>query len=262
MRKKIVAGNWKMNNSYAEAVALAADIKTALQQHNNSPVITILAPPFPFLSEVNNCIENAATVFTAAQNCHHENSGAFTGEVSAAMIKSTGATHVIIGHSERRQYFAETAEQLYKKLVLSLAGGLTPIFCIGETLEQRNSGRHFETVAGQLNDVAFRLDETDFSKLIIAYEPVWAIGTGVTASPEQAQEMHAFIRKTIAGKFGENTSAAASILYGGSCNATNAASLFALPDVDGGLIGGASLKAADFLAIHKAMRDTLGKTGA
>lgn len=260
MRKKIVAGNWKMNNSYAEAVALAAEIKTALQKQNDSTIITILAPPFPFLCEVNNCIETATTVFTAAQNCHHEKSGAYTGEVSAAMIKSTGASFVIIGHSERRQYFAETSEQLLKKLQLALSNELTPVFCIGETLDQRNSGNHFETVTTQLDEAAFLLNETDFRNLILAYEPVWAIGTGLTATPEQAQEMHAHIRKAIAVKFGEAVATATSILYGGSCNPSNAASLFAQPDVDGGLIGGASLKVNDFLAIHKALTESIGKT--
>jgi len=257
MRNKIVAGNWKMNNSYAEALSLAAELKELFKKQPPSPVRTIIAPPFPFLAEIGNCFEGMENVSVAAQNCHHEEKGAFTGEVSAAMVRSTGATHVILGHSERRQYFHEQGDQLLKKTQHALKHALTPIFCIGELLEQRETGKHFETVQEQLLDSVFHLHAEEFSKLILAYEPVWAIGTGLTAKPPQAQEMHAFIRGKIAEKYGKQVAESCSILYGGSCNPSNAHDLFSCPDVDGGLIGGASLKAAEFAAIRKAMINQL-----
>ena len=187
-----------------------------------------------------------------AENCADHVSGAYTGEVSAAMVASTGANYVILGHSERRQYYCETSETLKTKIGLALENGLTPIFCIGEVLEQREEGVHFDVVKSQIEDALFELSAEDFGKIILAYEPVWAIGTGKTATDEQAQEMHAFIRRVIADKYGKDVADNTSILYGGSCKPSNAAQLFAKPDVDGGLIGGASLKADSFIDIVKA----------
>ncbi|TND03432.1 MAG: triosephosphate isomerase (TIM) [Bacteroidetes bacterium] len=261
MRRKIVAGNWKMNKTYSEAISLADDFFQLAAKDPSDSVLTIIAPPFPFLREISKCLEGQPGIFVAAQNCHHENSGAFTGEVSASMIRSADASHVIIGHSERRQYFAETGEQLLKKVNRALENELTVIFCIGETSEQRNSDIHFSVIRQQLEEVVFHLGEEILSagKIILAYEPVWAIGTGVNASAAQAQEMHAFIREQLRGKFSAATvNEKVSILYGGSCNTGNAAELFAQPDVDGGLIGGASLKAADFAAIRRIM---IGQAG-
>lgn len=253
MRTKIIAGNWKMNKTYAEALMLAAEVKEAVKKTPNADnMLTIVAPPFPFLSEIVQCMDGIDGVFVAAQNCHHAASGAYTGEVSAAMVQSTGATHVIIGHSERRQYFGETNEILLLKVLEALKHGLTPIFCFGETLDQRTAGEQEKIVAQQL-EVLFALTPEDARKTILAYEPVWAIGTGITATPDQAQEMHAFIRSSVAKKFGAAQAALTTILYGGSCNAGNAKNLFDCADIDGGLIGGASLKAPDFDPIRKAM---------
>ena len=190
-----------------------------------------------------------SVIKVAAQNCANKESGAYTGEVSATMVKSTGATYVILGHSERREYYGETSAILNDKVALALSNGLTPVYCCGEALEVRNANTQNEFVKNQLEETIFNLSAEDFQKLVIAYEPIWAIGTGVTASTEQAQEMLAFIRSLIADKFGKEIAENTSILYGGSCNAKNAPELFAQPDIDGGLIGGASLKAADFVAI-------------
>ncbi len=245
MRKNIVAGNWKMNKNLQEGVELAKAVCGKTIANN---VTVILCTPFIHLSEVSKAITNKS-VFLGAQNCADKVSGAYTGEVSAEMIKSTGATYVILGHSERRAYYHETNNLLAEKTKLVLANGLTPIFCIGEVLEERESGKHFEIVKKQLTESLFELSADDFSKLVIAYEPVWAIGTGKTASPEQAQEIHKVIRDHIASKYGKTVADNTSILYGGSCNAANAKQLFANPDVDGGLIGGASLKADDFITI-------------
>ncbi len=253
MRKKIIAGNWKMNNTMPEARALVEGILNGLKQsaclsaENKAEII--LAPPFPFLSLCKELIGEQPGVYVAAQNCYAEEKGAYTGEVSAAMVYSTGARYVIIGHSERRMYFQESNALLLKKVELALQHNLKPIFCIGELLDERKSGKHFNVVRQQLAEAIFQLKEPDFRKIVIAYEPVWAIGTGLTATPEQAQEMHSFIRQLIGVKFGQETTDNISLLYGGSCNAQNAATLFAMPDVDGGLIGGASLKAGDFVSI-------------
>jgi len=187
-----------------------------------------------------------------AENCADHTSGAYTGEVSAPMVASTGATYVILGHSERRQYYGETSETLKEKVNLALANGLTPIFCIGEVLEEREAGKHFDVVKAQIEEALFDLSAEDFSKLILAYEPVWAIGTGKTATDDQAQEIHAYIRSVIEGKYGKEVAENTSILYGGSCKPSNAKALFAKPDVDGGLIGGASLKADSFMGIVEA----------
>ncbi|MEO6902875.1 MAG: triose-phosphate isomerase [Bacteroidia bacterium] len=245
MRKKIVAGNWKMNKTLQEGLQLIDEL---LREENdiNPDVIKIIAPPFIHLSKASEKLKEKKNYFLAAQNCHQLPSGAYTGEVSAEMISSVGATHVIIGHSERRLYFNETDCILSQKVDSALSVNLIPIFCIGESLEERNANKHLETVKKQLKESLFHLSPKEFSKLIIAYEPVWAIGTGMTATSHQAQGMHHFIRTEISKKYGKEISEQTSILYGGSCNANNAKEIFACLDVDGGLIGGASLKATEF----------------
>ncbi|MBP1662998.1 MAG: triosephosphate isomerase [Bacteroidetes bacterium] len=247
MRKNIVAGNWKMNKTLQEGVALAAELKDVLAGKTPNCDV-VIGTPFIHLATVANQVEGSV-IKVAAQNCANKESGAYTGEVSAAMVKSTGATYVILGHSERREYYGETSAILNDKVALALSNGLTPIYCCGEALDVRNANTQNEFVKNQLEETIFNLSAEDFQKLVIAYEPIWAIGTGVTASTEQAQEMLAFIRSIIADKFGKEIAENTSILYGGSCNAKNASELFAQPDIDGGLIGGASLKAADFVAI-------------
>ena len=250
MRKKIVAGNWKMNKTLQEGLKFSNDLKEVLKGKTVNCEV-VVGTPFIHLSEVAKSFEGTV-VHVAAQNIANKESGAYTGEISAAMVASTGANHVILGHSERRAYYHETAELLTEKVELALANDLTPIFCVGEVLEEREAGKHFDVVAAQIKDALFELSKEDFSKLIVAYEPVWAIGTGKTASADQAQEIHAFIRKTIADKYGKEVADNTSILYGGSCNAGNAKELFSNPDVDGGLIGGASLEADSFLPIIEA----------
>ncbi|MGE4586176.1 MAG: triose-phosphate isomerase [Mangrovibacterium sp.] len=251
MRKKIVAGNWKCNTTLQEGVELGKSINKLVAGQGAKDVAVILGTPFTHLTKLVETI-NTSRIGVAAQNCAAEPKGAFTGEVSAAMIKSTGAQYVILGHSERREYYGETSEILNKKLALSLENGLTPIYCCGEALDIRQAGNQNDFVKKQMEETIFKLSEPDFSRLILAYEPIWAIGTGMTASSQQAQEMLAFIRRLIAEKYGQNVAEATSILYGGSCNAKNAPELFANKDIDGGLIGGASLKAEDFLSIINA----------
>lgn len=246
MRRKIVAGNWKMNLTLGEGIALVDGILKAKPTNN---VLKIIAPPFTHLTAVSNKLISVNGFAVAAQNCHHLEQGAYTGEVSAKMIASTGATFVIIGHSERRQYFGEDNALLAQKVNVSLKNELTPIFCIGENLEERTSNHYFKVVKKQLEDSLFHLSPTEFTKLILAYEPVWAIGTGNTATSEQVQEMHSFIRFSIEEKYGKEISTSTSVLYGGSCNANNAKELFACDDVDGGLIGGALLNTTDFTTI-------------
>jgi triosephosphate isomerase (TIM) len=246
MRQKIVAGNWKMNKTRQEGLQLASEIDKMVAGLNND-VKVILAPPFIHLSELH--ITTRPSIGISAQNCASEASGAYTGEVSAAMIKSTGAEYVIIGHSERRMYYNENNQVLFKKVQLALANGLIPIFCIGELLAEREANKHFDVVKSQLVEGLFNLPVDDFKKIIVAYEPVWAIGTGKTATSAQAQEMHKYIRETIAAKFGKAVADIIPILYGGSCKPSNAKELFENPDVDGGLIGGASLVASDFIGI-------------
>jgi triosephosphate isomerase len=253
MRTQIVAGNWKMNKTLEEGLDLVTDVLEQLDPEVLRGLV-VFATPFTHLRDVSALLEGQENVFLAAQNCHHEEKGAYTGEVSADMLVSVGAQYVIIGHSERRQYFNETNEQLAKKLALALAKGLRPIFCCGEPLEIREAGTHVEYVARQLRESLFPLNEEDFGQVVIAYEPIWAIGTGRTASTEQAQEMHAALRRLLAERYGAAAADDATILYGGSCNAQNAPELFAQPDVDGGLIGGASLKAGDFVAIVNALK--------
>jgi triosephosphate isomerase len=247
MRKNIVAGNWKMNKTLQEGLTLATELNEALKGASlNCDVV--IGTPYIHLASVA-AVVDGAKIGVAAQNCADKDSGAYTGEISASMVKSTGANYVILGHSERRAYYGETAAILKSKVELALKNELTPIFCIGEVLEEREAEKHFEVVKQQIEESLFDLSAEDFGKLVLAYEPVWAIGTGKTASAAQAQEIHAFIRQTLAAKYGQEVADNTSILYGGSCNAGNAKELFSNPDVDGGLIGGASLKVADFKAI-------------
>lgn len=253
MRKKIVAGNWKMNQDLEGGKALFTEIVNSAKQEISGEQLVVVCPPYILLSELASSVKDSSNVFVGSQNCHQKDSGAYTGEISAAMVKSTGAEYVILGHSERRQYFGENEELLAQKVDAALKNGLKPIFCIGETLEERNGNRYFEVIKTQLEGGLFHLSAEQFSNIVLAYEPVWAIGTGLTASPEQAQEIHAFIRAELSKKFGQEAADNATILYGGSCNPQNAASLFSQQDIDGGLIGGASLKAGDFLAIIKAL---------
>ena len=239
-----------MNKTLQEGLALAKELDAALKGRTiNCDVI--IGTPFIHLASIAAAIDTTR-IGVAAENCADKESGAYTGEVSAAMVASTGARYVIIGHSERRAYYHETSPILMEKVKLALSNGLTPIFCVGEVLEEREAGKHFEVVARQVEEALFTLDQTDFAKLILAYEPVWAIGTGKTATADQAQEMHAHIRKSIAAKYGKEVADGCSILYGGSCNAANAKELFSRPDVDGGLIGGASLSVDKFLPIIEA----------
>lgn len=251
MRKKVVAGNWKCNTTLQEGVELAKAVNALVAEKGAKDVVVVLGTPFTHITKVVDTVD-AARVGVAAQNCAAEAKGAFTGEVSASMVKSTGAGYVILGHSERREYYGETSETLNKKVALTLENGLTPIYCCGEPLAIREAGTQKAFVIEQLKETIFNLSAEDFKKVIIAYEPIWAIGTGKTATTEQAQEMHKDLRDAIAAQFGAEVANEISILYGGSCNPKNANELFANPDVDGGLIGGASLKADDFLAIINA----------
>jgi len=251
MRKKVVAGNWKCNTILQEGIELAKAVNKLVIEKGAKDVVVVLGTPFTHLTKI---VENVDSkrIGVAAQNCGAEPKGAFTGEVSAAMVKSTGAEYVILGHSERREYYGETSEILNKKVALALENDLTPVYCCGEALDIREAGTQNDFVKKQLEETVFNLSATDFSKLILAYEPIWAIGTGKTASSEQAQEMLAFIRGLIKEKYGDTVAEEMSILYGGSCSPKNAGELFSNPDIDGGLIGGASLKAEDFLAIVNA----------
>ena len=250
MRKNIVAGDWKMNTTLPEGLKLAEEVNAAVAAAKPKCDV-IICVPFTHLAPIAACIDQNV-LGLGAENCADHASGAYTGEVSAPMVASTGATYVILGHSERRQYYGEDSKILREKLGLALANGLTPIFCIGEVLEERENGTFNDVVKTQIEEALFDLSAEDFSKIILAYEPVWAIGTGKTATPDQAEDMHAHIRATIAAKYGNEVADNTSILYGGSCKPSNAAELFAKPDIDGGLIGGASLKCADFMGIVNA----------
>ena len=247
MRKNIVAGNWKMNTSVVEGEALIQGILERMQEVPSS-VQLVVAPPFTHLLPAAAALRGSS-VALSAQNCADQLKGAYTGEVAAPMIAGIGCQYVILGHSERREYYGETSQTLVRKIDLALAEGLKPIYCVGEKLEEREANRHFEVVEAQIREVLFHLTPEQFAQVVIAYEPVWAIGTGKTATAEQAQEIHAFIRKTIADQFGQTAADEVSILYGGSCKPSNAKELFACPDIDGGLIGGAALKAEDFIGI-------------
>ncbi len=250
MRKYIVAGNWKMNTNLPEGEKLAGDIMSLLQQRNFDLTRygVIIAPPYTHLYRLSQIIDNSK-VRLGAQNMGWEEKGAYTGEISADMLLSVGSEYVIIGHSERRKYQKEGDELLLKKISLALSKGLKPIFCVGEELADREAGRHFDIVKSQIVNVIYHLVPEDMQKVIIAYEPVWAIGTGKVATPEQAQEMHAFIRQIISDKFGNQVAQDLTLLYGGSCKPANAQGLFEQKDIDGGLIGGASLKAQDFVTL-------------
>ncbi len=246
MRQFIVAGNWKMNTNYAEGLRLAEGL---VKENIVDNVLVVLGLPATHLMGVSQLLGKYDKFKVAAQNCHHEKSGAYTGEISVSMIKSVGAEYVILGHSERRAYFKENDELIGKKVKAAIEGGLRPIYCCGEKLPVREAGNHIKLVAKQIKQGLFHLNTTDFKEVVIAYEPVWAIGTGVTASPAQAQEMHHEIRQMIAKKYGTEIAQQTSILYGGSVKPDNAKELFVQPDVDGGLVGGASLEVAGFLKI-------------
>ena len=247
MRKKIVAGNWKMNTTVPEGIELAKQV-VARAAETPANVGLIVAAPFTHLASVAEAIKGSK-VELAAQNCADHTSGAYTGEVSVAMLKSVGCKWTILGHSERRQYYGETDEKLVVKTQLALAEGLGVILCVGENLDEREAGRHFEVVTSQIKNVLYGFTAEDMKKIVVAYEPVWAIGTGKTATAEQAEEIHACIRKVLAEKFGAQVAEDTTILYGGSCKPSNAKELFAQKDIDGGLIGGAALKADDFIGI-------------
>ncbi len=252
MRKKIVAGNWKMNMNLEDGLTFARSVNQYFNDNPSKKAEVILCTPFIHLAGVSGIVKNGQ-VALGAQNCASEASGAYTGEVSAAMVKSTGAQYVIIGHSERRTYYHENDTLLNRKTILAIGSGLKVIFCCGEVKDERESGKHFEVVRRQLADGLFSLPAADMGKIVIAYEPVWAIGTGLTATPDQAQEMHHFIRGLVKEKYGKDCAEQMTILYGGSCKPSNAAEIFSKPDVDGGLIGGASLKKEDFVAIVEAV---------
>jgi triosephosphate isomerase (TIM) len=251
MRKKIVAGNWKCNTTIKEGIELAKNVNKLVLNKGVKDVVVVLGVPFTHLTSVVEVVDSNR-INVSSQNCAAEPKGAYTGEVSAAMVKSTGASFVILGHSERREYYNETSKTLNKKLALVLDQDLTPIYCCGEPLSIREAGTQNAYVKQQLEETIFLLPTEKFIKIVIAYEPIWAIGTGKTASSQQAQDMIAYIRKLIAEKYGKSVAEEISILYGGSCNAANAEDLFSQADIDGGLIGGASLKAEEFLAIINA----------
>ena len=252
MRHKIVAGNWKMNKNLQEGVELAKELNTILAADKPNCDV-VICTPFIHLASVAQVLDQNV-IGLGAENCADKASGAYTGEVSDEMVKSTGAQYVILGHSERREYYHETPEILKEKVLLAQANGLKVIFCIGESLAEREANKQNEVVKAELEGSVFNLSAEDFSKIIIAYEPIWAIGTGKTATSDQAEEIHAYIRSVIADKYGKEVAENISILYGGSCKASNAPELFAKPDIDGGLIGGASLKAADFKGIIDAWK--------
>ena len=250
MRKKIVAGNWKMNKSLQEGIALVNDLKEVVKNPNCDVVI---CTPFIHLATVAEMLKGTPMQL-GAENCADKASGAYTGEVSAEMVKSTGAEYVILGHSERRQYYNETGEILKEKVLLALENGLKVLYCIGESLEEREADKQNEVVKKELEESVFNLSEEQFKNIVIAYEPIWAIGTGKTATAEQAEEIHAYIRSCVKERYGAQVAEDTTILYGGSCKASNAPELFSKPDIDGGLIGGASLKAADFKGIINAWK--------
>lgn len=252
MRKKIVAANWKMNLNLTQGAELVNELFNGLPVLNEDKLV-IIAPPYTHLTQTAEQLAGMSDVHLGAQNCHYEAAGAFTGEISASMLKSAEVEYVIIGHSERRMYFKEDDAMLAKKVNQALAHELKVIFCCGEPLAVRDAGTENAYVGNQLKAGLFHLSSKQLSEIVIAYEPIWAIGTGRTASSAQAQDMHAHIRGIIAAQYGEDAAENMSILYGGSCKASNAAELFACPDVDGGLIGGASLRAEEFLGIIEAM---------
>jgi len=258
MRKKIVAGNWKMNFDYQQGISLFSEIVNMAKDEVLGDQQVVVCSPFIHLHSIAQLAKGVGRVAVGAQNLYFEEAGAYTGEVSALQVKSTGANYVILGHSERRAYFHEDDYVLSKKVDAALKHGLTPIFCIGETQEERESDRYFEVIRKQLEQGVFHLGNDAFTGIVLAYEPVWAIGTGLTASPEQAQEVHAFIRNEVAKQYNQDIASRTTLLYGGSCNPKNAPELFAQPDIDGGLIGGASLKSRDFIDIVKVFNGSKG----
>ncbi|MDH5609018.1 MAG: triose-phosphate isomerase [Cyclobacteriaceae bacterium] len=252
MRRNIAAGNWKMNTSLEEGMQLASEVVNMATAEVVKDIDILLIAPFTHLTSLQKIVGEAKNIFLGAQNCHEADSGAYTGEISAPMLKAIGVKYVVLGHSERREYFAESHALLASKTDTVLRHGMTPVFCCGEKLEIREQNKHFELVEAQIRESLFHLSADQMKKVVIAYEPVWAIGTGVTASAEQAQEMHAFIRKTIANKYSQSLADSISILYGGSVKAANANEIFGGADVDGGLVGGASLQSREFVEIAKA----------
>ena len=253
MRKNIVAGNWKMNKNLTESQALITEIRGIVRDENTNKAEVIICPTALVLASASKLLDGSS-VKLGAQNCHFEESGAYTGELSPSMLKSVGVTHVIIGHSERRQYFNENNEMLAKKASAAVKIGLTVLFCVGETKEERESNSFFDVIKSQISEGLFHLTAKEMESIVIAYEPVWAIGTGLTATSDQAEEIHAYIRTLISGKFGDETAQNTSILYGGSVKPDNAVELFSRENIDGGLIGGAALKARDFIDIIKAIK--------
>ena len=247
MRKKIVAGNWKMNLDKSSSEHLVKEILESTQEKKDIQIV--LSPPFIYLEQIVKDCVSRTDVLIAAQNCSAYDNGAFTGEVSTNMLKSIGVDYVIVGHSERRQFFSESNDVLMNKISLSLSNNLKVIFCCGEDINQREKDLHFEIIENQLKSTVFKLSVNDFSKIVIAYEPIWAIGTGKTATSDQAQEIHGFIRSLITNNYNKDISDNTTILYGGSCKPSNAKAIFSEDDIDGGLIGGASLKSADFTSI-------------
>lgn len=252
MRKKIIAGNWKMNKTFQEADDLLGKLIDKLDNKIQEGIEVVVCPPYPYL-ELATDLYHKKEIKVGAQNVADKGFGAYTGEVSAPMLRSMGVEYCIVGHSERRKYFNETDESLIEKVRLLLKYNIIPIFCCGELLKDREENKFFEVVDKQIKETLFKLEKSDFSKIVIAYEPVWAIGTGKTATPEQAQEMHSYIRKLISNNYDKETADKSTILYGGSCNSKNAEELFRNEDVDGGLIGGASLKDDEFYKIVNSM---------
>ena len=253
MRKQIAAANWKMNSTYQNGEKLLADILEAKVQLS-SDQLTVFAVPFPYLIMANSRVANEKNYFIAAQNCYFKKSGAYTGEVSTEMLQSIGIKYCVIGHSERREYFKESNQELAEKVNLCLQSGITPIFCCGEPLAIREAGTQNSYVETQLSESLFHLSDDDLQKIVIAYEPIWAIGTGKTATADQAQEMHAHLRSSLEQRYGQAVAANISILYGGSVKGNNAKEIFSKEDVDGGLVGGASLNAEEFIQIIKALK--------
>lgn len=254
MRKKIIAGNWKMNKTFEEGMGLVTEIVGMVKDEYKGSGQVVIIPPFVHINAVSRMVADHANIFSGAQNCSNHESGAYTGEISAGMIKSCGGSYVIIGHSERRQYFNEHNDWLAKKTDAVLKAGLLPIYCCGETLEERETGKHFDVLRSQVSEGLFHLPAAHFASVVIAYEPVWAIGTGKTASTAQAQEVHAFIRNLVREQYDAATADNLTIQYGGSVKADNAAELFSAPDIDGALVGGAALQSRSFVDIIKAMK--------
>ena len=253
MRKQIAAANWKMNCTLQQATALLDEL-LATPHETDANHVAVFGVPFPYLMLAKEKLAGKANVFVAAQNCYNKKSGAYTGETSCEMLQSIGVEYVIIGHSERREYFNESNQMLAEKIDLALSYGLTPIFCCGEALDIREAGTQNDYVALQLKESLYHLSAEQLQKIVIAYEPIWAIGTGKTATSEQAQEMHAHLRNELSKQYGDDAASGISILYGGSVKASNAAEIFGQPDVDGGLVGGASLVAKDFAAIINGLK--------